>query len=334
MRSGAGWDCNLQRWVVLVALPGCCGMDSAQRHRKAILQIDPVACQNLMSWSLRMTLSQCYAVLEIPPGSSFSDIKRSYRDLVRVWHPDRFEQGSALQLKAQSRLAQINEAYEMLEAYSENASKSETGSSSDPTSGRYAAASARARVTAWIKHWSILRSRPGLWFASAGVFLQIGLGLQSAGNPTAIHFVALGIADILCAIGGTFIANAKGQNPAWGILGVIPCLGLLVIVLLEDRAPPEGQSTIWDSFKRWSVFRSRTGVYFVFSGAILQVLGFLLYFLNDIIYMIIISDIGVLLFCIGLSFFAKAKGRSRAWGFLGITSLFGLWFITRLEDRA
>ncbi|MEG4812871.1 J domain-containing protein [Microcoleus sp. K5-D4] len=59
-------------------------------------------------------INRCYEILEIEPGSSLEEIKRAYRDLAFVWHPDRFAHNDRLQQKAHQRLTEINEAYHQL----------------------------------------------------------------------------------------------------------------------------------------------------------------------------------------------------------------------------
>lgn len=56
-------------------------------------------------------ISVCYRILELEPGASLAEVKRSYRDLVRVWHPDRFPNDPKLQKKGEDKLKQINSAY-------------------------------------------------------------------------------------------------------------------------------------------------------------------------------------------------------------------------------
>lgn len=58
-----------------------------------------------------------YQVLEIEVGASQADIKQAYRDLAKVWHPDRFPGDLKLQQKAEERLKKINAAYEFLKSY-------------------------------------------------------------------------------------------------------------------------------------------------------------------------------------------------------------------------
>lgn len=58
-----------------------------------------------------------YQVLEIEPGVSKDDIRQAYKDLAKVWHPDRFSNDPRLQQKAEEKLKQINAAYEFLKSY-------------------------------------------------------------------------------------------------------------------------------------------------------------------------------------------------------------------------
>ncbi|NJR69503.1 MAG: J domain-containing protein [Synechococcales cyanobacterium CRU_2_2] len=57
----------------------------------------------------------CYQVLElhpgIAPGLSQAELRQAYRDLVQVWHPDRFSHNPRLRAKAELKLAQLNDAY-------------------------------------------------------------------------------------------------------------------------------------------------------------------------------------------------------------------------------
>ena len=57
---------------------------------------------------------RCLELLGMKPGASVQEIKAAYRDLAKVWHPDRFAHDPRLQEKAQDKLKEINEAYESL----------------------------------------------------------------------------------------------------------------------------------------------------------------------------------------------------------------------------
>ncbi len=63
-----------------------------------------------------MDLRACYRLLELDPAASDQELKRAYRDLTKVWHPDRFGQDVALRRKAEEKLKAINEAFETIHA--------------------------------------------------------------------------------------------------------------------------------------------------------------------------------------------------------------------------
>lgn len=61
-------------------------------------------------------LAKSYQVLGLQPGASAEEARQAYRDLVNVWHPDRFGHDERLRLKAQEKLKEINGAYEVVKA--------------------------------------------------------------------------------------------------------------------------------------------------------------------------------------------------------------------------
>lgn len=61
-----------------------------------------------------MTSDRFYELLGASPGASRQELKAAYRDLTKVWHPDRFAHDPRLQQKAEEKLKEINEAYEHL----------------------------------------------------------------------------------------------------------------------------------------------------------------------------------------------------------------------------
>ncbi|MGI6115824.1 MULTISPECIES: DnaJ domain-containing protein [unclassified Clostridium] len=54
-----------------------------------------------------------YEVLGVPENASQEEIKKAYRELVRKYHPDQYQNNPLSEL-AQEKLKQINEAYDML----------------------------------------------------------------------------------------------------------------------------------------------------------------------------------------------------------------------------
>ena len=61
-----------------------------------------------------MSIYDYYKILGLEPDASAEEVKQAYRDLAKVWHPDRFAHDTRLQRKAQEKLKEINEAYEIL----------------------------------------------------------------------------------------------------------------------------------------------------------------------------------------------------------------------------
>lgn len=63
-----------------------------------------------------MELSDAYRVLEVEEGASREVVREARNVLVRVWHPDRHQGDRTLHQRADSKLKQINEAYDAIEA--------------------------------------------------------------------------------------------------------------------------------------------------------------------------------------------------------------------------
>jgi len=63
---------------------------------------------------LELPLADCCRVLGIAPSASWQQIRQAYLDLVRVWHPDRFQSDPELRIRAEQQLQKINEAYSTL----------------------------------------------------------------------------------------------------------------------------------------------------------------------------------------------------------------------------
>jgi hypothetical protein len=58
---------------------------------------------------------RAYQTLELPPGAQLEEVKSAYRDLAKVWHPDRYQnEPERLRLKAESKLKEITLAYRVL----------------------------------------------------------------------------------------------------------------------------------------------------------------------------------------------------------------------------
>src|SRR5918997_733095 len=61
-----------------------------------------------------MNEERFYETLGLRPGATRDELKTAYRDMAKVWHPDRFAHDPRLQQMAQEKLKEINEAYKQL----------------------------------------------------------------------------------------------------------------------------------------------------------------------------------------------------------------------------
>ncbi|MDL1981111.1 MAG: J domain-containing protein [Deltaproteobacteria bacterium] len=64
-----------------------------------------------------MDIEQSFEILELDRGASTDEIKQSYKDIVTVWHPDRFSNNPRLKQKAEEKLKEVNAAYDTLKSY-------------------------------------------------------------------------------------------------------------------------------------------------------------------------------------------------------------------------
>lgn len=64
-----------------------------------------------------LNIRSCYGILEVADSASKTEIKQAYREMVKVWHPDRFTNDAKLQSKAENKMKAINEAYHKLCSY-------------------------------------------------------------------------------------------------------------------------------------------------------------------------------------------------------------------------
>jgi hypothetical protein len=62
-------------------------------------------------------LKQCFEILELNPDASTDEVQQAYKDLVNIWHPDRFATNPRLRRKAEAKLKEINRAYAMVNSF-------------------------------------------------------------------------------------------------------------------------------------------------------------------------------------------------------------------------
>lgn len=61
-------------------------------------------------------LRESFSVLELPQTATLADAKTSYRDLVRIWHPDRFQSDDRLRRRCEEKVKKLNLAFQIVES--------------------------------------------------------------------------------------------------------------------------------------------------------------------------------------------------------------------------
>jgi curved DNA-binding protein CbpA len=64
-----------------------------------------------------MDIQRCFEILELDRNASAEEAKQAYKDIVNIWHPDRFSHNPRLKQKAEAKLKEVNVAYEMVESF-------------------------------------------------------------------------------------------------------------------------------------------------------------------------------------------------------------------------
>jgi hypothetical protein len=124
-----------------------------------------------------VTESDALDILQVARDASPEEIRRAYLDLVKVWHPDRFQSDARLRDKAQRTLQAINTAYALLQ-HGAAASRAQPDSNTSPT------APARTGDTPWrrLHRHTVMAVGAGL---ALGVALALAIIFRSTPAPAA-----------------------------------------------------------------------------------------------------------------------------------------------------
>jgi hypothetical protein len=117
-------------------------------------------------------------ILALRPGATAVEIKEAYRDMVKVWHPDRFGSDPRLRQKAEEKLQQINKAYQVLvsgpetgQSFAAEPERNANSTVGDAPSSRGPAFSPNSQSG----RASLRRSSVGVGWLYAGVGIALGL---------------------------------------------------------------------------------------------------------------------------------------------------------------
>ena len=61
-----------------------------------------------------MQILRCFEILKLNQGATLNEVNQAHRDLVNIWHPDRFTQNPRLKHKVEEYLKEINIARDKL----------------------------------------------------------------------------------------------------------------------------------------------------------------------------------------------------------------------------
>ena len=74
-----------------------------------------------------MNIRRSFEILEIGLDATENEARQAYKDLVAVWHPDRFSHNLRLKKKAEEKLIEANLAFETVQAFFSARGKKQAG---------------------------------------------------------------------------------------------------------------------------------------------------------------------------------------------------------------
>ncbi len=167
-----------------------------------------------------MDIQRCFEILELDSKASSDEVKQAYRDLVSVWHPDRFPGNPRLKQKAEEKLKEINEAYERALSFLSSKEESEKTTaqfySNQKTSGETSAAS---QIHPWVR--CLARSIDYLLFGFFLISINVDRALSKFDIPIIIFpallifiwiFVEAGFLSIFGTTPGKWLLRTRVVN--------------------------------------------------------------------------------------------------------------------------
>ena len=80
----------------------------------------------------RTNYERCCEILEVAPGAPMPEIERSFRELIKVWHPDRFSDNPQLQIRATQKTSEITRSFQWIRKHAANLKEPEVKTSTTP----------------------------------------------------------------------------------------------------------------------------------------------------------------------------------------------------------
>jgi uncharacterized RDD family membrane protein YckC len=173
-----------------------------------------------------MNVKKSFEILRLKTDASVEDLKLAYRDMVNVWHPDRFLHNPRLKEKAEKQLQEINQAYETaLNYFSSEAAaglKVDVGVADKHSQSRPNAGSDRKltglfpSMPAWLARF-LARIVDGIIFASMIGYIEAFRLFQ---HPVAGWPIFVFAASLLWAFVEANLLSSIGTTPGKWLLGI------------------------------------------------------------------------------------------------------------------
>lgn len=173
-----------------------------------------------------MNVKKSFEILRLKTDASVEDLKLAYRDMVNVWHPDRFLHNPRLKEKAEKQLQEINQAYETaLNYFSSEAAaglKVDVGVADKHSQSRPNAGSDRKltglfpSMPAWLTRF-LARIVDGIIFASMIGYIEAFRLFQ---HPVAGWLIFVFAASLLWAFVEANLLSSIGTTPGKWLLGI------------------------------------------------------------------------------------------------------------------
>ena len=78
-----------------------------------------------------MNIRRSFEILELDTAATEAEARQAYKDIVNVWHPDRFLNNPRLREKAEKKLKEVNAAYASIKVFIRENGPSENGAQSN-----------------------------------------------------------------------------------------------------------------------------------------------------------------------------------------------------------